>query len=357
MAPLLETYTQQMWDWGLALHNILQFRGDREYKDILLKVAADFRELGLDSMHREGGSFPPDPHHAFSSLGSAEGFALAAIVAPEKGYHTEAYIATNPLRRQRYAQQYLDINQPHVAYCTLADYVNHLPHVMYAMAQAGAKGGKYTWRELDKMQAFPVASPGKPYLSWQHVIVREDKDQDIAINLVGMIAKGGMPLQVFGADGKKLIDKVIPSGTYSPYRITIPKDGKTGEYSIFVRVRSEKDKDDLRAPLTNLPEVYYTNTWLSTHDWLPTQPLRYFTRSSGAAAESIGVHTHGKGRLLSTDLKKVLQQGDQVDMVREVDAAGMWIESDAGYNWTTGKPIVLAVTPDRWFMPSPEQQT
>lgn len=356
MSPLFEDYTKNMWDWGQALHNVLLYRGSDEVKGILLKVVGDFREIGLDTMHRERGLWPPDPHRILSSLGPAEGISLAAIIAPEKGYHKEAYIAANPLRRQYWAKQYLNPHERHTAYSTLADFVSFAPRIMYALDRAGARGGEYTWREFDKMQPFPLASAGEPYRSWQKVVVREDKDQEFSVKIIGMIGRGGMPVQVFGVDNQKLIDTVVPTGTYSPYRIKVPKDGKTGQYVIFIRARQNTPFDDLRAPITDLPgEVYHTVYWAYQNDWLPFRPVRYFTRPAGDVAETMVVHPHGKGQLLSLDMKQVLAQGNMADLKAEVAPTGMWIETEAGYNWSTGKPLTLSITPERWFQPAPDK--
>lgn len=355
MAPLFEDYTKNMWDWGQGLHNVLFYRGGDEYKQFLLKAVADFREIGLDTMHREGSPWPPEPHGILSSLGPAEGISLAAIIAPEQGYHKEAYIAANPLRRQYWAAQFLNVHEPHSAYSQIADYVNFVPRVMYALNQAGARGGAYTWRDLEKMQPFPIAGTGEPARSWQQCIVREDKDQSFDIKLVGMIGRGGMPVQVFDPTNQKIVDQVVPTGTYSPYRITVPRDGKTGQYVIFIRARQNAPFDDLRAPLTDLPEVYHTTYWAQQPDWLPPRPSRFFTRLSGTAKETLEITAHGaRGRITSADGKAVLAKGVGT-MKAEVDLAGAWIESEAGYTWTSGKALDLSVAPERWFMPAPDK--
>ena len=102
-----------------------------------------------------------------------------------------------------------------------------------------------------------------------------------------------MKVQVFGPENNKVLDTLVPKGVYSPLRLKIPADGKTGTYRIFMNARQGTLADELYVPLTSLPgEVYYTGYWSQQ------QASKFFARSSATAPEEVEVTpAAGSGRV------------------------------------------------------------
>ena len=158
LAPVLRRYTLDMWHSGQPLHNVLQFRGSQELREILLKGSAEYRARGIRFRGVEdAGNAPDTPAKLWNSSSPHENFALAAITSPKDGYWAEPYEASNPVRRQTWAASYLKTDRHQPTRNAIPDYIIYLPRVMYAMAQAGAKGGDFSWRELEKMEPAPTS--------------------------------------------------------------------------------------------------------------------------------------------------------------------------------------------------------
>src|SRR5690606_12658684 len=132
------------------------------------------------------------------------------------------------------------------------------------------------------------SSSGSPATGYTRVIVREEKDQDFAITFNGYVGEGGMPVQIFAPNSVKFISETVSPGLHFPYKITVPRDGITGQYVIFLKDRDAKET--LRVPLTTLPgEVYYQPKGII---WSQSTPTRLFTRSYMAQTEIIEIQPY-----------------------------------------------------------------
>lgn len=90
--------------------------------------------------------------------------------------------------------------------------------------------------------------------------VREVKDQEWHIRIAGTLPRQpGLYLIVLGAEGKRIFQGEVPSGTYTddtPFVLTVPADGVTGDY-VLKFIGQQDNLTGLRMPLTDLPfEVY-----------------------------------------------------------------------------------------------------
>jgi hypothetical protein len=332
MAPMLEIFLDcHMRHWGQPLHNVLLFyRSEQARRQLLEAVDAYRRALGK----------PEDPRTVWYTHSPHENFALASLQDPSKNYHIDAYLAAEPGRRREWARRIRAREPRAVAFCAVPDYVLYVPRVMCAAARAG---GDVALGTLAHGQAIP--STDQTLGGWTRCIVREDEDGAIAVRFVGVVGhEEGMPVRIYGPDNRRLLDVTVPRGTHSPFTLTIPADGATGQYVVFFHARDNKDK--LRAPLTDLPEVYHVAYW--------QQPAvtRFFTRSSGAAPVRVEVQPHkGSGEILSADGKTALALTSSGEMIgADVGEPGAWIVMRCRYVHVA-RPVTLAVSPERWFAP------
>jgi hypothetical protein len=226
-----------------------------------------------------------------------------------------------------------------------ADNLRFIPRLMYALMHS-------TRRELagvlGEAQPMPVTWLKTPL----QVIVREDEDRDITVHLIGQVRQtNGLEVQAMGPDGALISRTTVPAGRHASFAITLPKDGKTGAYVLFVnRVQG----DQLSLPLTTLPEVFLISGWSTEPGG--THQAQYFTRSPGAEPCEIALGGEAS-RLFSADHRTLLgftSKAKQSEVVR-VGPDGGWICAGTSRNAYVkdGSPAVVSVSPERWFQPDP----
>jgi hypothetical protein len=179
-------------------------------------------------------------------------------------------------------------------------------------------------------------------------VAREDKDAPFVVEVKGQIRDPGIPLFVYAPNGKQVLNAAVPEGLGKAY--TIPGDGQTGEYAIFLRLRDSRG-DVVMSPVTTLPkEVYVMGYWSQ-----PT-PTRFFTRLPNGEDGRVEVSAHRTpGTILSADMQTTLasiEKGGPIGAVVPDD--GVWLNMKARYlSMPKRGKVVLAVDPERWFAPSP----
>jgi hypothetical protein len=190
-----------------------------------------------------------------------------------------------------------------------------------------------------------------------HCVMREDVDQEIRLHVIGCVNQvKGMEVQAFGPDGALVRHEIVPQGRHSAHVITLPKDGKTGQYVVFVKRGRQGQTDDLSLPLTTLPEVYAAREWVTGGDRQGPRPAQYFTRSPGPEPREIAIGGE-RTRVFAVDKRTLLgftNKEKKADVVR-VGPEGAWL---CGYGagvtnaYAADKsPVIVSVRADRWFMP------
>lgn len=183
-------------------------------------------------------------------------------------------------------------------------------------------------------------------------VVREDQDQEIKVHLIGMVMQTkGAEVQAFGPDGSLINRTTVPAGRHASYAITLPKDGKKGEYVLLV------SRADISLPLTTLSEVFLLDKWQSP------RPAQYSTRSPGAEPYEISIGG-SSAKLFSADKRTLLGFTDNLkhvkngikEVTRRVGPEGAWICGKHGVDSyvSDGTPVVVSTSPERWFWPDPK---
>jgi hypothetical protein len=179
-------------------------------------------------------------------------------------------------------------------------------------------------------------------------IAKEEKDQAFQVTVRGQIGPGGTPLIVKGPDNAVILKKTIPEGRHELFTVDVPKDGKVGEYVIFVRTRD--GKEHLVGDLTTLPKEVYVMAY-----WHQLNKPRFFLRALSDEPEVFEVEPHkGAGQIEDTE-GKILAQTKKGEWIKaEVGPKGVWFTSRARYIHVK-KPVILAIKPDRWFAPNKDK--
>jgi len=329
IAPRLNTFVRNHnRHWGMSLHNIAYFHGSRILKKNLLEAIKDYRKhLGKGNK---------DPHSIWYTHTKYFPSVLAAnLNKNDKSYAAEAYAMAELPTKKSWAKMFNTPGKSPVPFCTLPDYAIYLPHLMYACQGADLKA-------VQSSQPLPIG------MRETRCIIKEDKDQDIKVRLSGS-SKVGFKLKVFDPQNKEIIDKNIESGVYKPLEIIIPKDEKTGQYTILIKKLLEH-KASLKIPLTSLPEVFVTNYWSQF------APAKYFVKPVDGKSFKMSFRPSSRpGTIIDAETNKVLaasKKGEWVDA--QIPTHGAWISTVARY--IAIKPqIVISVSSDKWFAPDKDK--
>ena len=350
--------------WGHPLHNVLLFRGGEDIRRSLLQLMANHRAGKSEARAKKGQpssgpwkstGFAGDP----SLIGrarvsghvwdfgdySAEAHAMATILDPRSPYAADIMFGWSG--RRAFGQQLARV-EPRVLY-PAADNVRPIPRILYALMHS-------TRRELAGVlgdaQPMPVTWSDTPL----QCIVREDQDQEIKAHIVGTVGQAeGLEVQAFGPDGALISRTTVPRGRHSSFAISLPKDGRTGQYVLFVK-RARKG-DDLSMPLTELPEVFLVKGWAAGGNG--DRYAQYFTRSPGAEPCAISIRGE-RTKLFAADKRTLLGFTDKVKKAATVnigpEGAWIWCFMAAVTNSyaADGSPVVVSTSPDRWFWPDPK---
>ena len=333
MAPMLDYFLNKfMRPWGMPVHNVVLFYGSEQAKKQILEGVEEQRRLKSKVV---------DPKCFWYTHAPFENFAMASIIDPKSNAHIDAWLAADVMSRRHWAAEARKQTPMAVTFCTVPDFVLYLPRVMHAVFNAG---GELSLSRLASSQPLLIGDTATG--GWLRCIVRKDKPGPIPVSIFGTVAKDGVKVKVFGPDNKVLTETTVPEGTHAPFEMTVA-DAGPGEYVVFIKARDAKD--ELYAPLTNLPEVYVTRYW-SQH-----MECRYFTRSPGDTPVRFKVKPHVAKMMLMTDDQKVLastDKGEEIECV--VGPKGAWLIGRTRYA-QADQPLVLAYGPDRWFAPSPDK--
>jgi len=335
IGPATDRFNQSMKVWGFPIERVISFTGNETTTSKLLEAAYEYRKTGKR---------PTDPFGPFMGHSAAGIFALAAIADPTAGFESEAFFQSDPAHYAAEAKNVREMVPDSVAYCKIPDYVIYVPRVLYAIAQSKMAD---KLAHLNTSQPMPIAAPWNDE-GYLRIIVKEEQDQAIDINLIGRISTDpGVDIQVFGPDEQLITQKHYAGGNGAEV-VTIPTDGKTGQYVLFIRAH-DVAQDELLVPFTSLPEVYHTPYW-SQH-----ASSRFFTRRGNLEDGHILINAHkGKGGIYdhTYETAMAVQTLDENKYISaEVPEQGVWLSSHARYVHTKKHPVIISVSPSRWFMP------
>lgn len=336
--------------WGHAVHNVILFHGMEDVRKSLLQLMADNRAgKPAAPAPAEAARAPGRVWDTFEPYYAGEAYAMATILDPQSPYAADALFGWGYPRAMT---QQLARVEPLVL-SQVADHLRPIPRLMYSLMHS-------TRRDLigvlGDAQAMPITWADTPL----HCIVREDADQEIKVHIFGHVNQPkGLEVQAFAPDGALVSRTVVPQGRHSTYVITLPKDGKTGEYVLFVKRGRQGQSDDLSLPLTTLPEVYPVREWVTGGDRNGPRPAQYFTRSPGVEPDGIEI-TGERTRVFAPDKMKMLgfTNKDKKSDTLRVGPEGAWVCGFGAPVVNTRaadkSPAVLSTAPERWFMPSPQ---
>jgi len=324
-------------DWGQPAHHEMLFRGSEEVVEKLMAGAAVWREGKTDTTRAIGRPINA-PH---------EQFALAGIIDPAGTWALDALTMGHYPIIQTYAWNRFAIKSRDV-FCYTGDYMVFMPRVMYSLAHCAHPEAA---RALGAAQPMPRHSV-RPTV----VVLREDQDQDFKVFINGDVKKDkGFDVQVYDPTGSPAASMHVPAGVQA-LELTVPSDGKTGQYVMIV---GATQNDICFAPFTNLPEVYVTGFWTSGDS-----QTRLFTRSAGdaGATTKMTFSPHqGPGTIFAADQETTLATTETGEsMTLDIGTEGVWAWNRSTYmgaSRDTDKPLILSISPDRWFMPDEQSMS
>ncbi len=318
-------------NWGFPYQNILLFNGSKVFSKNLLDATDKAIKNAGKAEETEG------THYFFYNTTPFLTYTMASMIAPDSknNYHAYANIVSEPLKMLSWSKAINDPENNRTPFCTLPDYILYLPALMYA------SDGKTS--SVVPLVPFPFA-PGNNIC-----VIKEDEDQEIDINL-NCRSNADFSVQVFDTEDKEIKNVKIPAGAYSPYLIKIPKDGKTGQYSIIITGFVE-NKGQMNAPLTSLPEVYYI-----PKSWSQSQEGKYFCKLISGKSDTLTVRGHKSAGIITDSLgeKELASSKTGEEMKVTVPENGIIIKSKARYVHVS-EPVILSATSERWFQPDPDK--
>lgn len=106
-----------------------------------------------------------------------------------------------------------------------------------------------------------LAADPPPGVQCDGVYCRETEDRDWHVRICGeLVSPAGVYVVVTGANSRAIFRGRVPKGEYppeSPYRVTVPRDGVTGNY-LLTLFGTQADYAGIRTPYTDLPLEVYT---------------------------------------------------------------------------------------------------
>jgi hypothetical protein len=346
MAPAMKFLEDKFKiNWGRPFHNVLTFYKSEHLKEFLVDSALKYREDGKpkDTVKSQGAFYTHCPHNHF---------ALAALSDPEKSLHIDSFVIADvsgqTIRARNLRSRKKEKSSP---LCQVPDYVIYLPTMMKALKAAG---GKIDLSNLNVMQPLPSAdlTNGK----WTQCIIKEEQDQDIELTLTGAVRQPeGVPIVIYDTENNEIKKVTVKKGDPNPFKITIPKDEKIGQYVIFIKNVDGKTFSSLRVPLSSLPEIYHVGYW--TQDKMAT----FFFRSrSDTEKQKITFRSSiSPGKIYDFDMNVLAQVPYRPDrsngeLIAEVDSKGAWVAIEGRYIHVRDT-AVIAVSPKRWFYPDEDK--
>lgn len=180
-------------------------------------------------------------------------------------------------------------------------------------------------------------------------IVKEDVDQDFNVIINGEFKSNDGQLIVVSPDKTIVVAKKLKPQKYENIKISVPKDGQTGQYVIFIRTKD--GKDTLYPPLTSIPKEIYSISSCSQ-----LQGSTWFIGTDGKVGFKFTVTPTKSSAVIKDKTGKILGKTTQgASLTVEIPPAGAFLTSKARYlsfnNITT-----IASSEDKWFVPDADKK-
>lgn len=325
--PALGRYTNNMMTWGLPTDNVLNF-------GLSIKAVEQLRQAVVMQRKDQTASL----HGALSGHSPGHLFALEAM------YFNDAAAAGEAMVRADIGQ-FIALTQQISKQLPKAGPMNMVPDTLVYLPTIQAAAARFIGEDDHTsdltVQSFPIGA------SLSRIVARQDIDAPFTIKLRGRVTSPVASIEVIRPDGKLVLRQAIPA--QDDPSVIVPADGVTGQYVIFIRLVDTKDS--VKVPITSLPgEVYVTPYWSQE------QAGRFFTRAANTDDGLVSlVPSKARARLYSGKLFTELAStntGEKISAPIDPNV-GMWIDIRARYVSGTGKkPLILSVTPKRYFTPS-----
>lgn len=329
LAPrLLTMENNPITDWGMPLQNVIQFYGSAKLRKDLKDFSEEYASTGAKPLN--------DPHQ-FCAYGAPPHMpvTLAAILEKDKALALAAYNLAAPYNSISWSKQINSLTPDGPPFCTVPDVILKYPHLMFACNATGC--------DINDSINQPMPVADMKQKGWTRCLIKETEDIDIDLNFKGSTV-ADVQIVIFDPDGKRVLSTEIKEKAEKRNPVIVPKDGKTGIYTVFIAGKDNNSK--LRVPISTLPEIYCVKYWVQS------TPCRFFINCLSDADRKMVITPHkAPGSITNKTGDKVLaetQNGGALQL--EVPKDGIWFISKAHYvnsdTWA-----VLAVSPERWFAP------
>lgn len=334
--PCVQSMEQNMYPWSRELQNVLAFRRTPKLKAQLVEAAKKRRSDRSSSLY-----------HAFKAVDGGR-YALAAMVDPRKGFERDALWATRRLELVRAPKDAWTWDRPSPEAYKVPDNFLEMPMVM-EVSKSLVKPG---WEEeILPPQKLPISSEHGGTESTK-MLVKEEMDEEFVLNFQGRIASSGARVRVIGPDGVQVANEALPAG--EQFELKVPKDGVAGEYIVLVNLQAELDS--IALPVSSLEKEVYVSAY-----WIQSDPQCFFVGTPNADNGLLELAPGKNGFALEKrgdfSLLGERTPGDfETPFVCKLPSEGAWfVSSGYGRYFSTpkGKPVVLALNPARFFVPSP----
>ncbi len=330
IGPARDRFQKNMKIWGLPLQNVLNFSRDPAIHNQL-----------IESARLRASNDRKDPYQLFTGHSHESQVSLASHYLGDARMATHAMFMLPAGTYLQRAESVYNQTPNAIAFCAIPDTLLHLPAFLKGIA--GTMGSQQL-NHLAESQPMLMGYRGT------RIVLNETTDGPLELQFIGAFKKP-VDVQIFGPDQQLLHRQDIPEGP--SFKLTLPADGRTGQYVVLATFSEAQHQ--LVSPISNLPgEVYVVDAWSQL------TPSRHFTRLGNAPDNLLEVRPHkARGDILSSDLGTSLASTTTGEELRAtVGEQGVWVILNSRYASSPNKrPLILSVTPERFFVPDPATLT
>jgi len=210
-------------------------------------------------------------------------------------------------------------------------------------------------RKIENILPSPLAENFIPVGHWLlngyvRCITQEDVDHEFNIRIHGTITSTNSQVKVIAPNGQIVVSQLLPPQEYKDYRITVPSDGQTGQYVVFLK--STDGKDMLYPPLTSLPKEVYAALWISQ-----LQGSSRFIGSDGDPLYQVTATGHKSTVVITDTADNILGASTFNNPVTvTIPLTGAILTSPARYI-SFGDIVVFSFKEEQWFLPDVDKKT
>lgn len=222
--PVMEN--NPITDWGMPLQNVIQFYGSSKLRKDLSDVAEEYTSTGMK---------PKNDPHLFGYYGNFPHMpiTLAAIFNKNKSYAGVAYNLAAPYNKTGWSKKIKTLT-PGPQFYTVPDVILKYPHLMYACKLTGCNTGN-----IKMSQPLPISDLKQK--GWTRCMIKESEDHDITLKINGFAIED-LPVRIFDTENKQIYSTAVKAKLTERQPVIIPKDGKIGIYTVFIKAKDGKAK-------------------------------------------------------------------------------------------------------------------